>query len=89
MKWFFLSILVLLVIAAAMNWAKVQAGWLATKKFFREVRVEMQKVTWPSQNDIIGSTIVVIIAVSALTVIITAWDQVLSFVLKIVLQKGA
>ena len=56
----------------------------------REVRVEMQKVTWPTRNDVIGSTIVVLVAVIALTLIITAWDKVLSLVLRIVFQgKGA
>jgi preprotein translocase subunit SecE len=89
LKWIPLFFLALLVVLAATNWPKVQSGWLATKKFFREVRVEMQKVTWPSQNDIIGSTIVVMVAVVALTAIITAWDHILSFVLQLVLKKGA
>jgi preprotein translocase subunit SecE len=86
----FLSILVLVALLVAANWRKLQARWLETRKFLREVRVEMQKVTWPTRNDAIGSTIVVMTAVIVLGLIITAWDQVLSWVLHFVLQgKGA
>ena len=39
-----LSILVLVVILLAVNWRKVQSWGLALQVFYREVRVEMQKV---------------------------------------------
>ena len=41
---------------------RAQAGWDATTRFVREVRVEMKKVTWPQRKEIIGSTAVVIVA---------------------------
>jgi len=85
-----LSVLVLIAILVAANWRKLEAAWLETRKFLREVKVEMQKVTWPTRNDAIGSTIVVMAAVVALGLIITAWDQVLAWVLHFVLHgKGA
>ena len=41
---------------------RVQNLWGSTVQFLREVRVELKKVTWPSRNEIIGSTAVVIVA---------------------------
>lgn len=38
--------------------------WLTkTKTFLREVRSEMTKVAWPSRNEVVSTTVVVIIAV--------------------------
>jgi preprotein translocase subunit SecE len=81
-KYFFLAVLVLLGILVASKWQEVQASWQATKKFLREVRMEMQKVSWPSKNDVYGSTIVVMVAVVALTLIISIWDWALSHVMQ-------
>jgi preprotein translocase subunit SecE len=85
-KYFFLAVLVLLGILVASKWQEVQASWQATKKFLREVRMEMQKVSWPSKNDVYGSTIVVMVAVVALTLIISIWDWALSHVMQWVMR---
>ena len=88
LKYFFLAILALAAILVAAKWQQVLVAWQATKKFLREVRTEMQKVTWPSKNDVYGSTIVVMVAVVALTLIISIWDWALSHVMGWVM-KGA
>ena len=46
-------------------------------QFFREVRVELGKVTWPSRQELIGSTVIVII----LSVIMSIYIGVLDFLL--------
>ena len=84
-----LAFAVLAGILAIVYHKKVQASWLALKKFLREVRVEMQKVSWPSRNDVIGSTIVVLIAVIVMTLIVTVADQVLATILDFVLRRKA
>jgi len=85
-----LAMLVLLLILVAVNWRKFQSLGLAIQKFLREVRIEMQKVSWPSTNDVIGAVIVVLVAVVAITLIVSVTDEVLSKILDIVLQrKGA
>jgi preprotein translocase subunit SecE len=85
-----LAMLALLLILVAVYWRKFQAMGLAFKKFLREVRVEMQKVSWPSTNDVIGAVIVVLVAVVMVTIIVSVSDEVLSKILDIVLQrKGA
>ena len=83
--WAFLA---LVVILAAVNLKRIRAGLIQARMFLREVRVEMQKVTWPTRNDLIGSTVVVMAAIVALTVAITLWDFVLSWVVRFVLSGG-
>ena len=37
--------------------------WIAsTREFFRDTAGEMKKVTWPTRNEVVGTTIVVIAA---------------------------
>jgi preprotein translocase subunit SecE len=37
--------------------------WVATtREFFRETSSEMKKVTWPSRNEVVGTTAVVLVA---------------------------
>lgn len=46
-------------------------------QFFKEVRVELGKVTWPSRDELIGSTIIVIV----LSLIMSAYIGLLDFLL--------
>jgi preprotein translocase subunit SecE len=48
------------------------------KKFLKEVKVELTKVTWPTMAELRGSTGVVIITVLAITVFIGLVDIGLS-----------
>ncbi len=52
--------------------------------FLKEVRVEMQKVTWPSRNEIVSYTVVVLVTVLILSTIIWAADNVLGRVLRVI-----
>jgi preprotein translocase subunit SecE len=37
--------------------------WVSsTKEFFRDTQAEMKKVTWPTRNEVVGTTGVVIVA---------------------------
>ncbi|MBN1292403.1 MAG: preprotein translocase subunit SecE [Candidatus Latescibacteria bacterium] len=51
-----------------------------SKKFIREVRAEMSKVTWPSWLELKGSTILVIIVSVFFAVYIGAVDVLLSLI---------
>ncbi len=53
------------------------------KTFLKEVYVEMQKVTWPSRNEIMSYTVVVLVTVLILSVVIRAADHVQGRVLKL------
>ena len=47
-----------------MNPSETFKNWLErSKQFYQDVRNEMKKVSWPSRQEIVGTTVVVIAAV--------------------------
>ncbi len=42
--------------------SKPKEWWLTTRDFFRETSAEMKKVTWPGKNEVVGTTVVVLVA---------------------------
>ncbi len=56
------------------------------KKFLKEVRLELTKVTWPTANELRGSTAVVIVTVLIFTVFIYVVDKGLVFLIHQVLR---
>jgi preprotein translocase subunit SecE len=65
---------------------RTQAWWEATTRFLREVRVEMKKVTWPQRKEIIGSTVVVIVASFLVSFFLGGVDLVLQKVLALIIR---
>ena len=56
------------------------------RKFFSEVRAEMQKVTWSTRQELIGSTGVVLMTMFILSTFIGISDFILSHALSIILR---
>ena len=56
------------------------------QKFLREVRAEMEKVTWPGREEVQAATIVIIVLVIALAAFIGGVDFVVSRVLGLFFQ---
>jgi len=54
--------------------------------FFKDVTVELKKVSWPTRSDLIGSTAVVIVAVMLLGTAIGIWDFMLSNIISFLLK---
>ena len=54
--------------------------------YFKEVKVELGKVTWPTRKDLIQSTIVVLVAVGIATVYTGVLDFVFSKAVDVVLS---
>ena len=52
------------------------------KKFLVEARVEMGKVTWPTREELKGSTKIVIVATFIVTVFIGVVDQLLTLIIR-------
>jgi preprotein translocase subunit SecE len=40
----------------------INEWWPRTRDFFRDVWVEIKKVSWPSRTEVVGTTLVVIVA---------------------------
>jgi preprotein translocase subunit SecE len=61
-------------------------------RFFREVKQEGQKVTWPSRREVITTTIVVFIMIFIMAMILLAADWTIASVIEYILgrpQPGA
>lgn len=56
--------------------------------FLRQVRTEVSKVVWPSRNETVVSTIMVLIMVALASLFFLAADQVISFVVQLMLSLG-
>ena len=65
---------------------KIKEFWKAAEQFFREVRVELKKVTWPSRKETIASTSVVLITVILVGFFLGIVDLGLSRLIKIFLD---
>ncbi len=50
-------------------------------KFINDVQVEMSKVSWPSQNELVNSTIIVAVVSILFTIYIFAADYILAWIM--------
>ncbi len=67
---------------------KVRAFLQQTAQFFREVKVELQKVTFPTRQETVGSTIVVLVLTVILAIYLGFSDWALARIVKMLLQVG-
>ena len=65
---------------------KIRGYWEKSVQFLREVRVELKKVTWPSRQQTMGSTVVVLILVMIISFFLGMADIALSGLIRVVLQ---
>ncbi len=65
---------------------KIKGYWEAILQFFREVRVETKKVTWPSRKETIASTSVVLITVFIVGLYLGLVDLGLSRLIRVFLD---
>lgn len=56
-----------------------------TAEFFREVKVELKKVVWPTRKQTTGTTVVVIVFVFIVAVFLGVFDYSLSKLVQVVL----
>lgn len=51
-------------------------------RFLKETRAEMRKVTWPTRDELVESTKIVIIATIVVTIFIGIVDQILTLIIR-------
>ena len=56
--------------------AKPKQWWLTTRDFFRDTNAEMKKVTWPGRNEVVGTTVVVLVATIIFAVYLWGCDVI-------------
>jgi preprotein translocase subunit SecE len=55
------------------------AGWMdRTREFFKEVRTEAGRVSWPSRGELRDSTLIVIVMVMLVSVFLLVADRILA-----------
>ena len=59
------------------NWFK--RTWGKVRKYFRELRSELKKVVWPTPQQVVKNTLIVIAAVVVVGVFIWLFDSVANF----------
>ncbi len=65
--------------AAASVGEKVTGTLANTREFLHDVRVEMKQVTWPSREDVISTTTVVIVTVAFFGVFLAIVEKIAQF----------
>lgn len=58
-------------------------------QFLQQVRQETSKVTWPSRNEVLISTVMVIVLVIAASLFFLAADQIISWLVGLMLSIRA
>ncbi len=71
--------------AAEKKKAEKKGPWKTVVQFLRDVRIEMKKVIWPSRQEVINYTLVVLITVTVVTSFILVLDLVLSKLLHLII----
>ena len=56
--------------------SKPKEWWLTTREFWRDTSSEMKKVTWPSRNEVVGTTVVVLVATIVFAVYLWGCDVI-------------
>jgi len=70
-----------------MNAAETVKEWTETaKQFYADTRSEMRKVSWPGRQEVIGTTVVVMIAVAVFGLYFFVVDTILGQALNWLLQ---
>ncbi len=54
--------------------------------FFQQVRSEVSKVTWPSRNEVVISTIMVLVLVIFASIFFLLADQIISWLVSLMLS---
>ena len=55
--------------------------------FFKDIKIEMSKVSWPTKVELVGSTAVVLGSLAILSVFIGICDLVLSKIVNVIISR--
>ena len=65
-------------------WTKVREFFAAIPRFFREVKSEMSKVSFPSKDEVVGTTVVVLVASFVFALYLWVADLVIVQLFKVI-----
>jgi len=73
------------VLAVAAGIALFTAKGRALREYFAEARFELRKVIWPTREETVRATILVIIVVIIVSLLLGAMDMVISWLIRLLL----
>jgi preprotein translocase subunit SecE len=53
--------------------------------YFKDIKIEMSKVSWPSKDELTGSTVIVLVSLAILSAFIGVCDVILSKIVNIIM----
>jgi len=65
---------------------KIQQWYEKARTFFKEVKIEMKKVTWPNRDELTTYTVVVLVVVVILSLYIGIVDRIFGLFLELFLK---
>jgi len=60
----------------------------SVRMFFADVIAEMKKTSWPNRDELVSSTMVIIVSAVILSVVVGVSDTVLSRILRLLYARG-
>lgn len=72
---------------ASVKAAKPNA-WQRLVRYFNDVKAEMRRVVWPTRDEIVSSSWIVVITLAVFIVMIFAFDQISSAIIGFLAQVG-
>ncbi len=67
---------------------KIKEYYRLFVEFFREVKAELQKVTFPTRQETVGSTLVVLVLTSIIAIYLGFSDWALARIVQMLLRAG-
>jgi preprotein translocase subunit SecE len=56
-------------------------------RYYKDIKSEFKKITWPSREDIFKSTQIVLVVIAIFTLILWAYDSVFGTALRTIISK--
>jgi len=78
-----ITVLAIIVLVILVNLKKIAPALGGLKVFFEEVVFEMGKVSWPSRDEVVNSTILVGVTTIALTLMVLVVDSIFLRILRV------
>ena len=66
---------------------KAEAVVVSTREFWRDTIAEMKKVTWPARNEVVGTTVVVLVATIVFAVYLWGCDVIFYKMIDLLFSK--
>ena len=68
--------------------SKLKAAAQSVHVFFSDVLAEMKKTSWPDRDELLSSTMVIIVSAVLLSVVVGVSDKVLGIILRLLYGHG-